>query len=441
MRRLVPGFLVLILLAASASRAQVPDGPQAKPKLNLRGDRFSGLTYEELTPAQKVIADRALAGRGPIGIFNITLRSPELSDAMRGIAGSRTEPRLSAKQNELAILLTGRFWTTQFEFSVHHRAATQAGISERTISSIIEGRRPTDLSQEGLQPDDLPVYNFVTELLNTKQVSDGAFLAARDKLGEKGIVDLIGLVGFYQTVSLMMNVDRYPLNNNQKPELQPLAQPLPSSSYVATAPQLMRTSVTQSSNQLRGGRFKPLTSEEMTPTQKALMDQVVSGKIEGGAGGPLNVLLRSPELGEGILRYGAYERFHTPLPPKLNELTALITIRHWTAQFPWYAHHRAARQAGLSEAVIGAIAQGKRPDGLQQDEQAVYDFCTELLRTTRVSDATFNSAKLQLGERGVVEIMGVIGYYQTVSMLLNTDRYPLPDGVAPELKPLPNPLP
>jgi 4-carboxymuconolactone decarboxylase len=244
-------------------------------------------------------------------------------------------------------------------------------------------------------------------------------------LSEKGIVDIIGLVGFYQTVSLMMNVDRFPLTSAQKPELQPLARPLPLSSSV------------QSANPPPGERFKPLTTEEMTPPQKALMDLLVSGKIEGGTRGPLNVLLRSPDLGEGILRYGAYERFHAPLPAKLNELTALITIRHWTTQFPWYAHHRAATQAGLSEAVISAIAEGKRPAGLQPDEQAVYNFCAELLRTTQMSDATFNAAKLQLGERGVVEIMGVMGYYQTVAMLLNTDRYALPDGVAPELKPLP----
>jgi len=414
MRRPILPLPCALLLFALPAVAQ----DQPKPKLNLRGDRFPGLTYEELTPPQKVIADRALAGRGPIGIFNITLRSPELSDAMRGIAGSRTPPLLSAKQNELAILLTGRFWTTQFEFSVHHRAAAQAGLSDQTISAIMEGKRPA-----ALQPDEVPVYNFVSELLNTKQVSDATFQAAKEKLGEKGIVDTIGLVGFYQTVSLMMNVDRFPLTSAQKTELQPLSQPLPLSPSV------------QSTNSEE--RFKPLTTEEMTPLQKTLMDLMVSGKIEGGTRGPLNILLRSPDLGEGILRYGAYERFHTPLPIKLNELTALITIRHWTSQFPWYAHHRAATQAGLSEAVIGAIAEGKRPAGLKPDEQSVYDFCTELFRTTQVTDATFNALKQQLGERGVVEIMGVIGYYQTISMLLNTDRYPLPDGVAPELKPVP----
>src|SRR5262249_58860454 len=98
---------------------------QDKPKLDLRGDRFPGLTYEQLTPAQRLIADRALSGRGTIGIFNITLRSPELSEAMRGIFGGRTEPLLSNRQNELAILMTGRFWTTQYEWAVHHRAAAQ----------------------------------------------------------------------------------------------------------------------------------------------------------------------------------------------------------------------------------------------------------------------------------------------------------------------------
>ena len=276
MRRLVVIFPCAFLLLSNASAQE-----QAKPKLDLRGDRFRGLTYEELTPAQKVITDRALAGRGPIGIFNITLRSPELSDAMRGIAGSRTGPVLSAKQNELAILLTGRFWTTQFEFSVHHRAATQAGLSEQTIGAIIEGKHPA-----ALQPDEVPVYNFLTELLNTKQVSDATFQATREKLGEKGIVDLIGLVSFYQTVSLMMNVDRYPLTSAQKTELQPLAQPLPLSSYQASSAALMRTPGSQASNNpLRGNRFKPLITEEMTPAQQNLMELVASGKLQGGTGG------------------------------------------------------------------------------------------------------------------------------------------------------------
>ena len=95
----------------------------------------------------------------------------------------------------------------------------------------------------------------------------------------------------------------------------------------------------------------------------------------------------------------------------------------------------------MSEALVRDIAEGKRPSGLRSDEQAVYDFCTDLLRTTQMSDSTFSAAKQQIGERGVVEIMALMGYHQTVAMLVNTDRYPLPNGVAPELKPLANPIP
>jgi 4-carboxymuconolactone decarboxylase len=417
-RRGLPVRLQLYFLLAFALAASAQD----KPKLDLRGDRFPGLGYEQLTPAQKVVADRALSGRGTIGIFNITLRSPELSDAMRGIFGGRTEPLLSARQNELAILLTGRFWTTQFEWTVHHRAAAQAGLSEDTISAIRDGRRPA-----ALQPDEAAIYNFLTELLDTKQVSDASFQAVKEQLGEKRIVDLIALVGFYQTVSLMMNVDRYPLNSNQKPELERIARPLP----LTSAPRNIST----------GARFVPLRQAELTSRQKALVDLVESGKLEGGTDGPVTVLLRSPELGEAILRYGAYERFHTSLSARAREITALLTIRNWYSQYLWYEHHRAAAEAGLSDPVIKNIAEGKRPSGLSPDEEATYNFCAELLRTTQMTDATFNMAKRQLGERNVVEMMGAIGYYQTAAMLLNIDRYPLPDGVAPELKPLSEPIP
>jgi 4-carboxymuconolactone decarboxylase len=355
---------------------------------------------------------------------------------MRGVGGARSGSPLSAKQSELTILINGRFWTTQFEWLVHHRAAVQAGLSEATISAIAEGRRPMSM-----QPDEEVVYDFFSELLNTKQVSDAVFQAAKDKLGERGIVDMIAVAGFYQTVSLMMNVDRYPLQNNQTPELKPLAKPLP---YVAGQPAVASgpsPAAAKSSIPLRGDRFKALAYEEMTTQQKALVDQIQSGKLRGNTDGPLNVLLRSPELGEAILRYGAYVRFDSPLPKKVNELATLITTRYWTSQFPWYAHHRAAAQAGLSEAIIIAIAEGRRPTSLQPDEQAAYNFCAELLRTTQMSDVTFNASKTILGERGLVELMGVLGYYQTVSMLLNIDRYPLPEGAKPELKPLANPLP
>ncbi len=186
---------------------------------------------------------------------------------------------------------------------------------------------------------------------------------------------------------------------------------------------------------LRGGRFEPLSYGTMTPEQKALADSILAGP-RTSLDGPFNVLLRSPEMGDLAQKFGAYARFHSSLPPRLSELAILITARFWTAQFEWQAHRKNALAAGLSPAIIDAIAAGKRPASLPPDEEAVYNFCTEVLTTKHVSDAAFQAAKGKFGERGVVDMLGVVGYYQFVSMLLNVDGYPLPDGVSPELKPL-----
>ena len=185
----------------------------------------------------------------------------------------------------------------------------------------------------------------------------------------------------------------------------------------------------------RGDRFKPLTYDEMTPAQKTMIDHLVAGP-RAGADGPFNVLLRSPEMGDIAQQFGATARFNQSMPRKLTELAIIITARYWSAQYEWYAHHRAALAAGLSPAIADAIAAGKRPSGMQKDEEAVYNFCSELLTTKQVSDATFKAARDTVGEKGVVDLIGVMGWYQMVSMLLNTDRYPLPDGAQPELKPL-----
>lgn len=184
---------------------------------------------------------------------------------------------------------------------------------------------------------------------------------------------------------------------------------------------------------LRGDRFKPLTYDEMTPAQKTLIEHVLASP-RGGVEGPFNALLRSPEMGDLGQQFGA-ARFSTAVPRKLWELAILVTARHWTAQFEWYAHHRSALQAGLSPTICDAIAEGRRPTVMTPAEEAVYNFSSELLDTKEVRDATFKAAKDALGERGVVDLIGVMGWYGTVSMLLNVDRYPLPDGAQPELKP------
>ena len=184
---------------------------------------------------------------------------------------------------------------------------------------------------------------------------------------------------------------------------------------------------------LAGDRFKPLTYEQMTPEQKALTDHILSGP-RASMGGPFNVLLRSPELGDLTQQLGAYIRFKSSIPRKLNEMAIIMTARAWTAQYEWYAHKPLALQAGLNPAIVDAIAQGKKPASMAADEETVYNFCSELLNTRHVSDATFAAAVKAFGERGVVDLIGVTGYYHLISAILNVDRYPLPDGAKPELR-------
>jgi len=194
-------------------------------------------------------------------------------------------------------------------------------------------------------------------------------------------------------------------------------------------------------------RFKILQPDEMTPEQRALVKSIASGpraSVPGSAansgggtvGSPFNVFLRSPELGEHLQQVGSYIRFKSSLGSRLNEFAILITARHWTSQYEWHAHHRLAMKAGLDPQVAEAVAQGARPATMKPDEEAVYNFATELLGTKHVSDGTYKAIFERFGERGVMDLIGVIGYYDLVAMVLNVDRTPVPAGVPTPLAPL-----
>src|SRR5262249_5116142 len=141
-----------------------------------------------------------------------------------------------------------------------------------------------------------------------------------------------------------------------------------------------------------------------------------------------NAWMRSPELGELLQKAGAYVRFRTSIPQHLNELAILITARHWTAQFEWWAHARLAARAGLDAKIIAAVARNRRPARMKKDEAAIYDFCTQLHRTKNVSDAAYRRVVALFGERGAMDLIGVTGYYTGVSMTLNVARHPVPPG-------------
>jgi 4-carboxymuconolactone decarboxylase len=191
-------------------------------------------------------------------------------------------------------------------------------------------------------------------------------------------------------------------------------------------------------------RFKLIPPENLTPEQRKLFDAIRSGPrskvansgaaTPGPLGGPFNVWLRSPGVGDCVQRLGEEIRFRSSLPAKLNEMAICITARFWTSQYEWFAHCRLALEAGLDPSITEDIAEGRRPAKMGAEETIIYDFSTELHEKHEVSDATYQRALERFGERGVFDLIAVNGFYSLVSMCLNVDRTPLPPGVAPPLK-------
>ena len=184
-------------------------------------------------------------------------------------------------------------------------------------------------------------------------------------------------------------------------------------------------------------RMPPLPAEQLTPEQQAAVEEFRAVRGTDRVGGPFAPLLRSPEMMNRARNVGDYVRYRSALPPRLSEFVILLTARHWTQDYEWYVHAPIAEREGLDRAVIEAVADGRRPADLAADEAAVYDFCTELLRTHRVSDPTYARMVSHLGEKGVIDAIGILGYYQLLAMVMNTARTALPEGVEPALPAFP----
>ncbi|HEX4328860.1 MAG TPA: carboxymuconolactone decarboxylase family protein [Burkholderiales bacterium] len=179
-------------------------------------------------------------------------------------------------------------------------------------------------------------------------------------------------------------------------------------------------------------RMPPLRAELMDEAQREAAAALTAGPRKG-VKGPFIPLLRSPHLMDRLQRVGEYIRFDSSLPPRLSEFAMLVVARAWTQQFEWFTHVPLARKAGTAEETIAALREGRRPGTMHADEALVYDFVTELLAHHGVCDATYAAGVAGLGERGVIDLVGLAGYFVTVCAVLNVAHTPpdLVEGVAP----------
>jgi 4-carboxymuconolactone decarboxylase len=184
-------------------------------------------------------------------------------------------------------------------------------------------------------------------------------------------------------------------------------------------------------------RMPPIPAEKMTDAQKKAVADYKALRNTELTGPPWTVLLRVPDLVVPSLQLRLHNQQNSALSPKLTEMAILIAARHLTNSYEFNAHYTLAVKAGLSTDVIAAIADGRRPDHMAEDEAILHDFCVELLQNKGVSDATYARALAKFGEAGVVEAAGLEGYYTFLAMVMNVARSPTPANATQKLAPFP----
>jgi 4-carboxymuconolactone decarboxylase len=183
-------------------------------------------------------------------------------------------------------------------------------------------------------------------------------------------------------------------------------------------------------------RMPPIPTDKMTDAQRKVATEIAAGP-RGKVEGPYWPIIRSPGLTESLQKVGEYYRYRCPLDRKLNEMAALMAARAWTQQFEWDVHILQALDAGLKKDIALAIAEGRRPAGMAEDEAILYDFVMELLINKGISDPTYARTVAKFGESGVIDIVGIVGYYTLLAMVMNVARTPLLEGRPFPLAPTP----
>lgn len=183
-------------------------------------------------------------------------------------------------------------------------------------------------------------------------------------------------------------------------------------------------------------RMPAIPEAEMSDEQRKIAEQIIAGP-RGKVEGPYWPILRSPGFAGCIQNVGAYFRYDCPLDRKINEMAALMTARSWSQQFVWDVHILQALEAGLGRDICTALAEGRRPESMAPDEENLWDFLTELSQSKGVSDPTYERAVEMFSEAGVIDIMGIVGYYTTLGMIMNVGRTPMLDDRRLPLDPLP----
>lgn len=177
----------------------------------------------------------------------------------------------------------------------------------------------------------------------------------------------------------------------------------------------------------RPNRMPPIPVAQMTAAQRLAAEEITSGP-RGTLRGPFIPMLRSPEFMRRAQKLGEYLRFDNALPTAIKEFVILVIAAHHRQAYEWHVHCPLALQAGVARPIVTALAAGETPANLSSAQQAAYEFCLQLIKQCYVDDAGYAAMLTEFGEQGVMDLIGMVGYYTMLAMILNTAHSPLPDG-------------
>jgi 4-carboxymuconolactone decarboxylase len=336
-----------VTIVAVAAAWHCAAQPLPIENIQLRGDRFRGLHYRAMTEEQRALlynvvnSARAVTNTTANGPFNTLLRTPQVGEHSQRLGNAiRFSSGLSGRLRELATLMAGRAWTSTYEWYAHARYALDEGIEPAVVAAIAEHRTP-DLA--AMPIEDALVWRVADELLYTRRITDATYMEALAVLGERRLLSTVTIAAYYEYVSMLLNVDRYPLPADAPADAAAAARAL-----------------------------APLTAAELRRRQ-------THGAVTA------RPVIRNEDTGQALAALHAAVTKPTELPPDVRSVVESAVVQHWLDD----AHAFATRSVTADKA---------------------YRFAAELLDTRFVSDATFAEALQALGERGVVNVMVLMGH-------------------------------
>lgn len=386
--------------------------------------RLHAVERDDLPQAQRRFYDavKAIRRRPITGPFVVLMNSsPDLAARFAQLGhyfhsrGQGDESILSMRVRGFASLVGSRALDAPYEWSAWVNWTLDAGVPQDTVDAMREGRTPPNLTAE-----EALVADFCTQLISgNHRVSNKTFKSALDHFGTQGLVELVVTLGYFAMIALPLNAFEMEMTPDQTALRKPFA-PL----VVGGAPWKdtgrRRPDLPSISDPNSASPRVPLLSshDDVPPAHQHFLDRIV--RTRGWICGVFQVLLHTPDVAERVANIGAFIRYESVLPPDVRTLASLIAARELDCNYTWQANVDAARAAGVSDALIDGLKNGKPAAGLTGEEQALLDFCHQLLRGNHhVDEPTYRAAVGQFGVPATVQIAATIGYIVMMSLVAN----------------------